>query len=83
MTHGAIRRHFGVLADARYPQWLREGYCDFVAGGGTLSDAEAITLSKANPRDPALAYWRGRQRVAAELSRNGGSVERLFATYAG
>ena len=83
MTHGAIRRHFGILADMRYPQWLREGYCDFVAGGSTLTDTEAMTLSRTNPNHPALAYWRGSKRVEAELGQNGGSVDRLFATFAG
>jgi hypothetical protein len=83
MTHGAIRRHFGILADTRYPQWLREGYCDYIAGGSTLSDTQAAALSKINPYHPALVYWRGRKRVEAELGRNGGSVDRLFATFAG
>jgi hypothetical protein len=81
MTHGAIRRHFGLAADLRYPQWLREGFCDYVAGGSTLSDAEATTLSRADPYHPALTYWRGRKRVEAALIRNGGSVDRLFATF--
>jgi hypothetical protein len=78
MTHGAIRRHFGLLADMRYPAWLREGYCDFVAGGGSLSDAQARELIAAGSKHPALTYWRGRKRVAAILQRNGGSVDALF-----
>ena len=79
MTHGAIRWHFGTSADGRYPAWLREGYCDYVAGGGSLSDAQATQLSRTEPQAPALAYWRGRKRVEAELRRNGGSVDALFA----
>lgn len=79
MTHGAIRGHFGVLADLRYPQWLREGYCDYVALESTLNDADALKLSRSAPNEPALSYWRGRKRVEAELTANGGSVERLFA----
>ena len=82
MTHGAIRRHFGILADMRYPQWLREGYCDFVAGGSTLDDAEAMSLARTQPYHPALTYWRGRKRVEAALRHTGGSVDRLFAAYA-
>jgi hypothetical protein len=78
MTHGAIRRHFGLVADLRYPRWLREGYCDFVAGGGSLSDAQARRLIAAGSKHPALEYWRGRKRVAAILQRNGGSVDALF-----
>ena len=79
MTHGAIRAHFKPFADWRYSAWLREGYCDYVAGGGSLTDAEAATLARTNPAHAALVYWRGRKRVEAELQRNGGSVDRLFA----
>jgi hypothetical protein len=80
MTHGAIRERFGLFADTLYPAWLREGYCDYVAGGGSLTDAEAATLIASGKDHPALKYWIGRRRVAAELQRNGGSVEALFAT---
>nr|NUR37671.1 hypothetical protein [Sphingomonas sp.] len=79
MTHTAIRKHFGLLADARYPAWVREGYCDYVAGSGSLSDAEAEKLIAAKEYPPALAYWRGRKRVETELRRNGGSADALFA----
>ncbi|WP_341632497.1 hypothetical protein [Sphingomonas agri] len=79
MTHGAIRKHFGMLADWRYPTWLREGYCDYVAGGSSLTDAEAKRLTASGTPHPALVYWRGRKRVESELERNGGSVDGLFA----
>lgn len=79
MTHGAIRKHFGILADWRYPAWLREGYCDYVSGGSSLTDAEAEALIAGGSTHPALVYWRGRKRVEGELQRNGGSVDRLFA----
>jgi hypothetical protein len=32
---------------------------------------------------PALVYWQGQKRVAAELKRNGGSVDALFASSRG
>jgi len=78
MTHTAIRKHFGLFADRRYPTWLREGYCDYVAGGGSLTDAEAAALVKSDPRHAALVYWRGRKRVETELNQLGGSVDALF-----
>jgi hypothetical protein len=81
MTHGAIRKHFGMLADWRYPTWLREGYCDYVAGGSSLTDAEAKALTASGTPHPALVYWRGRKRVESELQRNGGSVDGLFARF--
>ncbi len=78
-THGLIRAHFGALADWRYPAWLREGYCDLVAGGGTLSDADAAALKAQGRTMRALDYYNGRKRVEAILARNGCSVDRLFA----
>lgn len=79
MTHGAIRKHFGILADWRYPAWVREGYCDYVAGSSSLTDVEAKALIANRIAHPALIYWSGRRRVEGELQRNGGSVDSLFA----
>ena len=79
MTHGAIRAHFGITADWKYPRWVREGYCDYVGGGTSLTDAEAARLMAKHEQHPALVYWQGEKRVAAELRRNGGSVDALFA----
>lgn len=78
MTHGAIRAHFGFLADARYPAMLREGYCDFVAGEGSLSDAQAQKLLAEGSRHPALPYWQGRKRVEQAMARTGGDLEAVF-----
>jgi hypothetical protein len=83
MTHGLIRARFGTTADWRYPAWVREGYCDYVAGGGSLSDAEAKRLQRIGHDHPALVYWRGRKQVENELARNGGSVDALFAAHRG
>ena len=77
-THTLIRRRFGHLADFTYPLWVREGYCDFVAGSSTLTDQQARELRLTNSQLPALIYYDARQRVASELSANGGSVSDLF-----
>ena len=80
--HGMERRRFGVIkSDVASPQWLREGYCDYVAQESTLSDAEVARLKSEGRSVPALVYHEGRKRVAAELERNGGDVEALFAAY--
>lgn len=79
-THGLIRRRFGEIASAQFPTWKVEGYCDHVAGESTLEAAEADRLEAAGRMHPALVYFRGRQRVEAELARNGGSVDRLFVS---
>ena len=78
MTHTAIRKHFGLFADRRYPTWLREGYCDHVAQESTLSDAQARQLQQAGKKSRALAYWEGRKKVEAELAANQGNVTALF-----
>lgn len=81
MTHGSLRAHFGLLADFSYPAELREGYCDYVARESSLDDAEARALKRQGRFHPALIYWSGRKRVAAEMARPGASVDRLFAEW--
>lgn len=77
--HGLERRRFGLSVDWRKPQWLREGYCDYVALESTLSDAQAQRLEMAREDARALTYWQGRRKVAAQLAANGGDVAALFA----
>ncbi|WP_174298422.1 hypothetical protein, partial [Sphingomonas bacterium] len=78
-THGLIRARYGLVAERTMPLWVREGYPDFVARESSLSDADAETVRHTNPGSPALAYHDARWRVAAVLSANGGSVDRLMA----
>lgn len=78
-THGLIRAQFGILADVRYPLWLREGYCDFVARESSLSDAQAKQLIAAKAKLPALDYYQGRMRVQRELRT--ASVVALFERF--
>lgn len=81
MTHGSIRAHFGWMADFRYAQRLREGYCDYVARGGTLTDAEAEALRRSGTQHPALPYWEGRKQVEGIMARPGQTVDSLFAEW--
>lgn len=78
-THGLIRRRYGWFASQQFPVWKVEGYCDHVAGESTLDAASAARLEAAGITHPALLYFRGRERVKAELARNGGSVDALFS----
>ena len=77
-THGLIRREYGVIAASHFPTWKVEGYCDYVAGESSLTAEEAAQLEAAGTSHPALAYFYGRQRVAALLEQNEGSVDKLF-----
>lgn len=76
--HGLIRRRFGVLPAEAFPAWKVEGYCDHVAGESSLTAADAAKLEASGEHHPALIYFRGRERVEAELARNGGDVTALF-----
>lgn len=76
--HGMLRRHFGFTVDFTKPQWVREGYCDHVAGESSLSEQDVAQLQATGAHHPALPYFLGRKRVAASLAVNGGSVDRLF-----
>lgn len=78
-THGLIRARYGIVADLRLPMWKREGYCDYVSGGSTLTDAEAAAMIRAGQHVGALDYYLARQRVAATLRANGGSLDALFS----
>lgn len=78
-AHGLIRARYGAFADFAYPAWLREGYCDVVAGGGSLSDRDAALLHARHQSVPALLYHDGRKRVEAMLRAAHGSVDTVFA----
>ena len=79
ICHGMLRRHFGFTVDWSKPKWLREGYCDHVAQESSLTAAQVAELKAAGRDHPAIPYFEGRQRVAAELGRNRGNVDALFA----
>ncbi len=78
-THGIIRREYGVIRSATFPQWKVEGYCDHVAGNSSLSEADVAMLEAEGRSHPALTYYHGRKRVAEELAANSGSPDALFA----
>ena len=77
--HGMVRRRFGLMIDLFKPQWLREGYCDYVAGESSLSDAVYAGLKQRGENHPAMPYYEGRKRVSEILQSNGGNVDALFA----
>ena len=79
-THGLIRARYGILTDITAPGWKREGYCDYVAGGSTVSDAGAAAMRHDHRTSGSLDYYLARERVAAALRANGGSVDKLFAS---
>lgn len=79
MTHLLTAARYGELRLAMLPVWKREGYADVVAGETSIGgEADAAQIRARDPGARVLAYYDGRRRVAAELRRNGGSVDALF-----
>jgi len=76
-THILLTDHFGLVQAAQFPQWKVEGYADYVAGTSSLSDVRAQLVRRLDPYNPALAYYEGRKRVAAALTRDP-NVDHLF-----
>ena len=76
--HGVLLHHFGPIEMLTQPRWRVEGYCDHVARESALTGAEVARLQASGVSHPALLYYHGRKRVAAELAVNGGAVDALF-----
>ncbi|MBZ6380150.1 hypothetical protein [Sphingomonas sanguinis] len=78
MTHRLVADHIGEWAALRLPAWKREGYPDYVAQETSIRPGDEALIHRLNPNAPVLTYYDGRRRVAAELARNGGSVDALL-----
>lgn len=78
MTHVLTARRYGEWRLIRMPAWKREGYADYVADETRAGGESEAQIRARDPDAPVLAYFEGRRRVAAELARNGGSVDRLM-----
>ena len=79
MTHRLVADHIGEWAALRLPAWKREGYPDYVAQETSIRPQDEALIRERDPNARVLAYYEGRRRVAAELARNGGSVDALLA----
>lgn len=79
MTHRLVADHIGEWAALRLPAWKREGYPDYVARETSTWPQDEALIRERDPNARVLAYYEGRRRVAAELARNGGSVDALLA----
>jgi hypothetical protein len=83
ITHSDVSRRFGRTVMLRYPQWLLEGYADYVGKGGdfdfddnrALFAAGAIALD----RDRSGLYREFHLKVAYLLDKKGWTLEQVFA----
>lgn len=78
MTHRLVADHIGEWAALRLPAWKREGYPDHVAQETSIRPQDEVVIRQRDPDARVLTYYEGRRRVAAELMRNGGSVDALL-----
>jgi hypothetical protein len=86
ITHSLTAEHLGPgqLWNQRLPQWVREGYADYVGMGGKVDIAELHRRQKAG--EPELSFARShtyaefRLLAAYMLERRGWTVEQLLAS---
>lgn len=66
ITHDLIRQRVGLIRDLFLPNWIREGYCDYIAQGSSFPEAEGLRLLLHGQSDPSpsFRYFLGRQMVA-------------------
>ncbi|WEF33440.1 hypothetical protein [Pseudoduganella chitinolytica] len=83
LTHSDVSRRFGRTVMLRYPEWLLEGYADYVGKAGDVDYAanHAAFLAGAPELDRRRSgLYRGHHlKVAYLLDRQGWTLERLFA----
>ncbi|MEO5803511.1 MAG: hypothetical protein ABIR24_08260 [Verrucomicrobiota bacterium] len=65
ITHGLIRHRLGLFRGMRLPDWVAEGYCDFVAHESSFPEAEGLRRLAADEPDVSTAfrYFTYRQMV--------------------
>jgi hypothetical protein len=65
ITHGLIRRRLGLLRGVRLPNWVAEGYCDFVARESSFPEETGLHLlaDGGDEPSPSFRYFAWRQMV--------------------
>ncbi|MEQ1850538.1 MAG: hypothetical protein ABMA01_03000 [Chthoniobacteraceae bacterium] len=56
ITHGLIRHKLGVIRGILLPDWVDEGYADYIARESSFPDAEGFRIYASGKRDPSLSY---------------------------
>jgi hypothetical protein len=83
LTHVMESRAFGRGSSVRYPDWLNEGYADYIGKGGRFDMAKNAADLRAGVRemDPTASglYRRYHLEVAYLLDRQGMTIRQLYA----
>lgn len=56
LTHGLIRRHAGLIAERRMPEWIKEGYCEYIAGEGSFPEVAGKRILISGENDPSHSF---------------------------
>jgi hypothetical protein len=56
ITHGLIRHRLGLMRGILLPDWVDEGYAEYVAGESSFPEAEGLRRLTSGERDPSPAY---------------------------
>ncbi len=81
LTHGYLRKRFGYIKITTAPNWLIEGYCDYVANESSLNAADVAQLRARRQDHPALVYYDGRQKISTMIAQQHLTVEEIFARF--
>jgi len=83
ITHSDVSRHFGRTVMLRYPEWLLEGYADYVGKGGDFDFEDNRALfalgAGALDRDRSGLYREYHLKVAYLLDKKGWTLQQVFA----
>ena len=65
ITHGLIRHRLGPLRSIRLPDWVAEGYCDYIAHESSFPEAKGLRLfaTGQDQRSMSYRYFTYRQMV--------------------
>jgi hypothetical protein len=80
ITHGLIRHRVGVWKALRLPDWVVEGYCDFIGQDGSFPEAEGLTLLADDEDHPSSSfrYFKYRQMVRYLMQEKQHSFQQLI-----
>lgn len=83
ITHTDISRKYGRTVMLRYPEWLLEGYADYIGKGGDFdfdaNHAQFLAGARELDRRRSGLYRGYHLKVAYLLDKQGWTLERLFA----
>lgn len=79
--HELMYRHLGFWKDRRLPQWLKEGYCEVIAGDSSFPVEKGRQLMITGQSDPSWSfrYYTYRQMVDYLINERKQSINQLAA----